>query len=85
MSWEEWIARAAAESAEDERFARERQARPNGHDAGADLRGEAEPLAGGISVDDFYAYMPMHNYIYIPDRSVWPGTSIDSRIAARWP
>jgi hypothetical protein len=23
----------------------------------------------GISTDDFYAYMPMHNYVYVPTRS----------------
>jgi hypothetical protein len=33
-----------------------------------------------ISLDDFYAYMPMHNYIYAPSREMWPGASINNRI-----
>ena len=35
----------------------------------------------GVSIDDFRAYMPMHNYIYIPSREMWPAISINSRIA----
>ena len=42
--------------------------KPNGHDEKA------------ISLDDFYAYMPLHNYIYIPTRSLWPAASVNSRI-----
>src|SRR5215472_7902350 len=33
-----------------------------------------------ISVDDFWAYMPMHNYIYAPARAHWPAASVDSRL-----
>jgi hypothetical protein len=33
-----------------------------------------------ISLDDFYAYMPMHSYIYTPCRDIWPGASINARI-----
>ncbi len=40
----------------------------NGHDR--------EP----ISVDDFYAYMPMHKYIFSPTRALWPGASVNARI-----
>src|SRR5215469_5090659 len=42
------------------------------------------PTAGSqpsISLDDFYAYMPMHNYIFVPARTPWPGASVNSRIA----
>jgi len=32
------------------------------------------------SLNDFYAYMPMHNYIYVPTREPWPASSVNSRI-----
>ena len=35
----------------------------------------------GVTLDDFYAYMPMHNYIYAPSRDHWPGASVNGRIA----
>jgi hypothetical protein len=38
----------------------------------------AEP--DGVSLDDFRAYMPMHNYIFVPTREIWPASSVDSRI-----
>jgi hypothetical protein len=34
----------------------------------------------GVSLDDFYAYMPMHNYIYAPARTTWPAASVNARI-----
>jgi hypothetical protein len=34
----------------------------------------------GVSLDDFYAFMPMHNYIFAPARMHWPGSSVNSRI-----
>ena len=34
-----------------------------------------------VSLDDFYAYMPMHNYIFAPSREPWPASSINSRLA----
>jgi hypothetical protein len=34
----------------------------------------------GIQLSDFWAYMPMHNYIYAPTRALWPAGSINSRI-----
>jgi Bifunctional DNA primase/polymerase, N-terminal/Primase C terminal 2 (PriCT-2)/Family of unknown function (DUF5906) len=34
----------------------------------------------GVSLHDFYAYMPMHNYIYAPSRETWPGISVNARI-----
>jgi hypothetical protein len=33
-----------------------------------------------IALDDFFAYMPMHNYIFAPSREMWPGASINARI-----
>jgi hypothetical protein len=35
----------------------------------------------GISLEDFYAYMPTHSYIYLPSRDPWPATSVNSRLA----
>jgi hypothetical protein len=34
-----------------------------------------------LSVKNFYAYMPMHNYIYAPTRETWPASSVNARIA----
>lgn len=34
----------------------------------------------GVSLEDFYAYMPTHNYIYIPAREMWPSGSVNARI-----
>ena len=36
-------------------------------------------LRGGVSLKDFYAYMPKHQYIYIPSRDLWPAESINGR------
>ena len=34
-----------------------------------------------MSLDDFYAYMPMHCYVYVPSREMWPASSVNARIA----
>jgi hypothetical protein len=34
----------------------------------------------GISVENFYAYMPMHSYIYVPTREPWPVASVNARL-----
>jgi Family of unknown function (DUF5906) len=33
-----------------------------------------------VSLDDFYAYMPMHNYIFAPSRQPWPASSVNARL-----
>jgi Family of unknown function (DUF5906) len=33
-----------------------------------------------VSCDDFFAYMPQHNYIFAPTRDFWPATSINARL-----
>ncbi|MGY8682461.1 primase-helicase family protein [Bradyrhizobium sp. UFLA05-153] len=33
-----------------------------------------------VSLDDFHAFMPAHNYIYAPSREPWPGSSVNARI-----
>jgi hypothetical protein len=35
----------------------------------------------GISVDDFYAFMPTHSYIFTPTREMWHASSVNARIA----
>jgi hypothetical protein len=37
-------------------------------------------IGQGVGLDDFYAYMEKHNYIYAPTRAPWPGSSVDARI-----
>jgi hypothetical protein len=37
-------------------------------------------MRDAISRDDFWAYMPLHNYIYVPTRAHWPGASVNSRL-----
>jgi hypothetical protein len=34
----------------------------------------------GVKLEDFHAYMPMHNYIFAPSRELWPATSVNGRI-----
>jgi hypothetical protein len=34
----------------------------------------------GVSLDDFYAYMPQHKYIFAPTRELWPAESVNGRI-----
>jgi RepB DNA-primase from phage plasmid/Family of unknown function (DUF5906) len=38
------------------------------------------PIDEGVSLNDFHAYMPMHNYIYAPSREPWPASSVDARV-----
>src|SRR5215470_6803808 len=33
-----------------------------------------------ISVDDFYAHMPTHRYIFAPCRQLWPARSVNARL-----
>jgi Family of unknown function (DUF5906)/CHC2 zinc finger len=50
-------------------------------------RVDAPPLAPvetrgseGISLDDFYSFMPTHSYIFMPSRELWPGSSVNARM-----
>jgi hypothetical protein len=43
-------------------------------------RYDAEASGDGVSLKDFHAYMPMHNYIFAPSREVWPATSVNARV-----
>lgn len=35
----------------------------------------------GLKLDHFRAYMPAHSYIFAPTGELWPGTSVNSRLA----
>jgi hypothetical protein len=34
----------------------------------------------GVTLTDFYAIMPLHGYVYVPTRELWPAASINSRL-----
>lgn len=34
----------------------------------------------GVTLDDFYAFMPRHSYIFVPTREMWPSSSVDTRL-----
>jgi len=40
---------------------------------------DVETEAGGVSVQDFFAYMPLHQYLFIPTRELWPAASVNAR------
>jgi hypothetical protein len=42
--------------------------------------GEQEATGEGVSLADFSAYMPMHSYIFMPSREMWPAASVNARI-----
>ena len=37
-------------------------------------------MAESVSLQDFYAHMPTHQYIFMPTREPWPASSVNSRI-----
>jgi hypothetical protein len=41
---------------------------------------KTEPDKAAVSLDDFLAFMPMHNYIFAPTGEPWPAQSVNSRI-----
>jgi hypothetical protein len=38
-------------------------------------------LDAGVTLDDFFAYMIEHKYIFAPTGDIWPGSSVNARIA----
>jgi hypothetical protein len=36
--------------------------------------------AVGVTLHDFYAFMPTHNYVFAPSRELWPAASVNSRV-----
>jgi hypothetical protein len=35
---------------------------------------------GGVTLEDFRAYMPMHSYIFTPNGEMWPASSVNARL-----
>ncbi len=52
----------------------------NGH-AGAEYGTSTGPPTT-VTVQDFYAYMPAHEYIFVPTRELWPAASVKARCEA---
>jgi len=44
------------------------------------LRLGLEAVQGTVALEDFYAYMPTHNYIFTPTGEHWPGASVIARL-----
>jgi hypothetical protein len=34
----------------------------------------------GVTLNDFYAFMPTHTYVFTPSRELWPAASVNSRV-----
>jgi hypothetical protein len=41
---------------------------------------QQEQLDQSITVQDFYAYMPAHRYLFVPSRELWPAASVNARV-----
>jgi primase/DNA polymerase family protein len=52
-----------------------------GQNSRANLLSSQDDGRGGVTLNDFHAYMPMHNYLFAPSREPWPASSVNSRIA----
>lgn len=35
----------------------------------------------GVTVNDFWAFMPAHNYFFVPTRDLWPASSVNARMS----
>lgn len=42
--------------------------------------GSGQTAENGVTLDDFHAYMLMHNYIFTPTGDLWPANSVNARI-----
>jgi hypothetical protein len=74
--WDEWSRTSAKYNADDQDTAWRSFNIPN------ETSEPEKPPRGDytVSVDDFWAYMPMHNYIFVPTGATWPGSSVNARI-----
>jgi len=41
------------------------------------------PAGSGVTLQDFYAHMPTHSYLFIPTRELWPSSSVNGSVP--WP
>jgi hypothetical protein len=55
----------------------EPECRPNGE---AKPNGADTELPEGVRLEDFVTYMPMHGYIFMPAREMWPAGSVNARL-----
>ena len=46
---------------------------------GITIEDDNEEVAS-VALDDFYAFMPSHSYIFVPTREMWPTASVNSRV-----
>jgi hypothetical protein len=46
----------------------------------ADSISRYPPKSTSVTKDDFFAYMPMHQYIFTPSRELWPAVSVNARV-----
>jgi hypothetical protein len=46
----------------------------------ADVEQEQEAVQVAVTIEDLYAYLPEHKYIFVPTRELWPGSSINARL-----
>ena len=44
------------------------------------VAGKATIEPDAVALTDFHAYMPMHSYIFVPTRELWPASSVNARI-----
>jgi Family of unknown function (DUF5906) len=80
--------RAVADEAwERERAERLKAEEPSADREAADMPCDADQAiddgtaAQSVSLADFWAYMPMHNYIFAPTRQPWPASSVNARVS----
>lgn len=53
---------------------------------GEEMTGAVAPTeqrAETVGLNEFWAHMPDHRYIFMPTRDLWPATSVDARVG--WP
>jgi hypothetical protein len=56
---------------------------PKAEQPKTDAGPQAEPadeIPENVTIDDFYAYLPEHKYIFVPTRSMWPAASVNGHI-----
>jgi hypothetical protein len=46
------------------------------------LERDAALAESGVSLEDFYAYLPMHAYVFTPSGAMWPASSVNAKIPA---
>ncbi|RZT93720.1 PriCT-2 domain-containing protein [Rivibacter subsaxonicus] len=48
------------------------------------LKAAKEQRAVNPELEDFWAYLPQHNYLFVPTRELWPGGSVNGHVK-NWP